>query len=532
MRHGRSAPPTRTTRRRIGACVALAALALAPRAASASPDESLPVRDPIVDELRVLDLYHRSLLGDRFRLPHLGTQPAQHFEFQGPGGPLALTHPVLRISIARLERALGREAVADRMADPVFLPTPRLYSYVSVEDERVEISAGLEGAGETFDERSRYRTGSGAHLRSALAFDQWLVSTHFYAGHVDRARTFADPIVPGNDVIVHTEDTYVGYTGAGGVWSGRFGRTRWHWGPGDEASLILSKTAPAMTGVSMAAHFGAIRMDVITLNATLDQARGEQLAAHRLEWQPYDALRLGATETARYQSENWQPLYLIGAIPYVLVQRFLHQDSPDSLERLRNNVMIGFDAAWRIAGGTRVYGEILIDDLHARTNDNPNKIAWQLGWEGAGSIAGQRLTWGGELTRVWRHVYTSFFGREYSLQSESIGFPTGPDARRLRLRGAWDPSPDWQMFGAVAQTDRGENRLGAPYLPGSPKPEPGSFEGVVERTRDIEAGLRWWPAGGVDVSVSGGYRWIEDEAHVPGASREGAIATIRARLMR
>lgn len=514
--------------------LALAGLAAPglPSSAQATPDETLPVRDPIVDELRVLDLYPRSLLEDRIRLPHLGTQPLQYFQLQGEGDPLVPAAPAVRIALARLERVLGRHAVSGRMPDPRFGPTPRLYTYASAEDERLEVSAGAEVYGEAYDEDTRFRNGTGAHFRTALAFDQWLVSTHFFVGHFDAARTFADPVFPESEVIAHTEDTFIGYTGAGGTWSGRLGRTRWHWGPGAEGSLLLSKTSPAMTGLSMAAHFGAIRMDVIALNATLDQARGEQLAAHRLEWQPFDALRLGVSESARYQSENWQALYLIGAIPYVLVQRFLVQDSPDSVNRLRNNVMVGFDAAWRVAPGTRIYGEVLIDDLHSRTNDNPDKLAWQLGWEGAGTIAGQRVTWGGEFTRIWRYVYTSFFGREYELQDSPIGYPTGPDARRVSVRGTWDPAVEWQVFGHAALTDRGENRLDQPFEPGSQKPAGGSFQGVVERTRDVESGLRWWPAGGVDLSVAAGYRWVEAAGHVPGATRDGVTGRFAVRLLR
>lgn len=522
------AAPLRGAARTLTCAAALAV----PAIAWATPDEALPVRDPIHDELRVLDLYHSGGYADRLRLPHLGTLPLQRHELQGPDAPLAPDDPVRRIAVARLERLLGRDPVAGRRPDPGNPPTPRLFTYAATDREHIELSAGLEGAGETIDDDSRFLSGSGLHLRSAIGLDRWLVYSHFYAGHVDDARRFADPIVPGNDFIVHTEDTYLAYTAEDGAWSGRFGRSRWHWGPGREGSLVLSRSAPAITGLSLAAHFVAIRVDVIALNATLDQAAGEQLAAHRLEWQPFDALRLGVTEAARYQSEVWQPLYLVGAIPYVLVQRFLVQDSPDSTGVLRNNILFAVDASWRVADGTRVYGEFLIDDLHAETNDNPNKLAWQLGWEGAGSAFGQRLTWGGEFTRIWRYVYTSFFDRAYEIQGESLGYPTGPDARRLRLTGAWDPSVDWQVFGAVSLTDRGENRIDRPYVPGDPKPGPGSFEGVVERTREIEAGLRWWPAGGVDLAIAAGWRRVDDAGHVPGAVARGTTGRIVVRLIR
>jgi len=56
------------------------------------------------------------------------------------------------------------------------------------------------------------------------------------------------------------------------------------------------------------------------ISATLRSGSGEQLAAHRIEWQPWDALRLGLSEAARYRSASWQPLYLAGILPYIMVQ--------------------------------------------------------------------------------------------------------------------------------------------------------------------------------------------------------------------
>jgi hypothetical protein len=287
-----------------------------------------------------------------------------------------------------------------------------------------------------------------------------------------------------------------------------------------------------MTGLSVEGGVTAWRVHGIVLNATLGASAGEQLAAHRIEWQPRDDLRLGVTETARYQSSSWQPLYAVGVIPYVLVQRLLDQDEPDSAGTHRNNVMLAFDARWRFVPGAAVYGEFLVDDLHAETADNPDKLGMQLGLEGARAVAGGRLSGGLEYTRLWRYVYTSFFGREYSIQGEPLGFPTGPDSRRIRARAAWDPNADWQVFVRAAKTDKGENDMGEPFVPGSPKPDPSTFEGVVERALALEAGLRWWPASGVDLAVTAGHERIDDAGHVDGAERSGFRGAIAVRLVR
>jgi hypothetical protein len=516
----------------LAAWAALLALALsAPLPAFASPREFIPVGDPLESELRLLEVLGP---GPRERIlrPHLGLRPLQRFELQGRGFPPESGDAARDISRVRLERALGRDAAPWFAPDSGWRSTPRLFEATAPGDQRFELSAGAEGGVLADTGRTRFRSGSGVHARMAVQLDQWLLFSHLLLGQVDRARSFADPIVANTDLVAHTEETYLGYTDREGRWGLQIGRSRWHWGPGEEGSLLISKTSAPLTGAAWQLHLAALHLDAAVLSATVAQAAGEQLAAHRVEWQPRDALRLGLTETARYRASSWQPLYALGLIPYVLVQRLLVQDEPDSADALRNNIMLGLDGAWRIAPGTRVYGEWLLDDLHAHTGANPNKYGWQLGWEGAGSIGATRLSWGGECTRLSRYAYTSFFGRSYQDQGAPLGFPDGPDSRRIALRGAVDLGPDWQLLARAARTDHGENGLDQPFVPGSPRVEVGTFQGVVERTRDLEAGLRWWPASGVDLRALAGCRWLENQDHVTGRSATQARAALEVRLAR
>lgn len=503
-----------------------------PATALASPLEFIPVGDPIESELRLLEVLGPAGPGERVLRPHLGLRPLQRFELQGRAIPPDSPDAARAISFARLERALGRDAAPWFAPHPRWRSTPRSFEAAAPEDQRFELSAAAEGSVLADTGEVRFASGSGLRTRLGVQVDQWLLFTNLMAGRVDRARSFADPIVANTDLVVHTEETYLAYTGGEGRWGVQFGRGRWHWGPGEEASLLLSKTSAPITGLSYQVHLTAFHLDFSALSATLRQSAGEQLAAHRLEWQPRDALRLGLTETARYQASSWQPLYAIGAIPYVLVQRLLVQDEPDSSGVLRNNIMLGLDAAWRIASGTRVYGELLLDDLSARTAENPDKYGWQLGWEGVGMIGASRLSWGGEYTRLSRYVYTSFFGCDYEAQGGPLGFPLGPDSRRIALRSALDLGADWQLLARASRSDQGENGLGQPFVPGSPRVATGTFEGVVEQTRDLEAGLRWWPASGVDLRALAGYRWVENEAHEAGRQTAHPRFALEARLSR
>src|SRR4029077_969705 len=134
----------------------------------------------------------------------------------------------------------------------------------------------------------------------------WLAYSHLIFGQVESSRTFADPIVANTDFTTFTEESYLAYTARSGRWAAQFGRSRWHWGPGDEASLMLSKTSAPLTGLGMRASVPALKLDFAALNATRQSTAGEQLAVHRIEWQPYDRLRLGLCEAARYQSPRWE----------------------------------------------------------------------------------------------------------------------------------------------------------------------------------------------------------------------------------
>ena len=276
----------------------LLALMIGSNRALATPYDNIPVGDPIEDELRILDLYDSGTLHNRLRLPHLGTRPLQSIELQGIGAPPESLGRVRDIAEARVERQLGRDR------SPLFGPhsrydsTPRLFESSS-EKTRFEVSTGIEGAAERGVSGSHIVSGSGFQGRIALGLDRLLAYSHYIVGRYDNARQFADPIVPNNDLIVFTEENFISYTEEQGQWGIQFGRNRWHWGPGQEGSLLLSKTSPALTGIAFRAHHQALHADGIALNATLKQSAGEQLAAHRIEWQLSDGVRAGRATRPR-----------------------------------------------------------------------------------------------------------------------------------------------------------------------------------------------------------------------------------------
>ncbi len=524
------APPARPARRVALLLGALLAAVVVPPAAVSHPAADLEVGDPLEAEIRALELVPGAW-GD-LPGPAWGTRPWRLRDLVPPAA-VPSAGPIAAPSWRRLERALHREREGPATAGPPGASRHLVRLDEAGEGTRLDLSARLEGRLVGDPDTVRFATLSGLHLRGSLGFRHWVLQSHWLVGQVDSARRFGDPIVTGEDLVATAEQALVAYAEPGARWGARFGRGRWHWGPGHEGSLLLSRTSAPLTALEAHAALLRGRLVLTALSATLHAAAGEQLAAHRVEWRAAEGLRFAASEAAVYASSGWRPLYVLGLLPYTVVQRLEVEDEPGREPALRNNVLVSFDASWRIAAGSRVYAELLLDDVHARTRDNPDKLGFQLGWDGAGTAFGSRVRWNGEFTRLTPYTYTSFFGREASARGRPLGFPTGPDARRLRVWSAWDPGRDFEVSAAAARTDKGENDLGEPFVPGAPwASSVWRAVGVVERAREVELRLRWWPAGGVDVSVSGGYEWRENAGHVAGRSRDRGRAALEFRIGR
>lgn len=521
--------PTRVPR-----LTALLLLALVPVRALASPLEYVSPRDPLAAELRVLELYDLPADSGRFRLPHLHSWPLARIEIMGTGSSIGSGTRPRTIVADRLERELARDAVAAFADARVRRSTPRAFAHQWSDDERVEVSVGFEGAA-TYDEagvpRARdWRDGSGLHVRTGVQVDRWLAYAHLAAAQLRGASQYTDVLLSGSDLAAQTEESYLSYRQVG-RWDLSMGRQRFAYGPGEQGSLLLSRSAAPLTALQLHMRLARWRADLFALHATTRPGRGEQLAVHRLEWQPTSGVRVGVSEAARYRSSGWQGVYLASVIPFALAQRLLAQDG-DTVGVERNNIMMSFDASWRPADGTRLYGEFLIDDAHARSAAFPNKYGWQVGLDGAWTHGFTRLTWNTEYTWLSRYVYTSYYDRDYTAQGAPLGFATGPDSRRLHVRLTWDPRVEWQLSAIADRTWKGENDLDEPFVPGGAVPPVATLEGTPEVTDDLTGLARWWPASGVDLSFALGVRRRQDAGHVAGATARAVHAALAFRLTR
>ncbi len=213
----------------LGAWMAAGLLAALPVAAH--PLADLEVGDPLEEELRALELLDPAGRGRAAVLAHLASRPVLRSGWEPDSG--AAPNALAAISWRRLERELERDRA---LAPPA--PTPGAIPYLAqLRDDqgaRFDLSARVEGRIDADRDSTRFEDASGLHLRAGLGFDHWILQTHWVVGQVDSARRFADPLVAGHDVLAQPLQALVGYVAPGDRWGVRFGRGRWHWGPGEE----------------------------------------------------------------------------------------------------------------------------------------------------------------------------------------------------------------------------------------------------------------------------------------------------------
>jgi len=506
--------------RRLHRVFLLGALALtpvlgAPAIATAAPVEWLPVQSPFYDELQIVRT--EGLLDTTASLearPMSRVEVAKLVAF-------ALTHhpdQANNAGLVRLRREFSRELVPLGFeADPRYTPP-----LLEIKGEHREAFRAIPYLDAAFEHRTNGKSRLADHSRIGgrfgLEFGDVLLYQDLFAGRVDGARAYADPIVQHTDFVLYTEDTYLS---AHTPWIDlSLGRTRSGWGPGHEGTLLWSPTAPPVTSLIWEASLFGGHVRGTALHGDVDASTGERVAAHRLDFEVSPRLHFGLSEAARYRSSTWEPLYVISVIPFTLVQRMLVQDAGNVDSLARNNVMVAGDARWRLARGTTLYGEVLFDDLTFKTSGTPVRMGYQAGWLGAGTVFGRRVSWRAEYSRVYRFVYAVYYGRNFIHQGAAIGYPEGPDSRDLVARGSLDLDAAWRLAAAGGRVDHGEGFLGEYFDPNGPPQQGSVLSGVVEKTRFVETGAQWTPRDGVAANLLWGYQWQSDADHVSGFDRE------------
>jgi hypothetical protein len=304
------------------------------------------------------------------------------------------------------------------------------------------------------------------------------------------------------------------------------------WGPGVTGGVGLSDGAPAYDFVEFRTRF-LRRLQLEWFVASLDPVVGTYLAGHRIEVRPGASLDLAFAELARFDGVANAPLYLVPVVPYSLIERRVIKSSDlpaDTLEgTIKNNVMWVADVTWRARPGTRLYGEIAVDDISFSSEKRPLSIAWQTGvhsrWRrGEGALSAR-----GEYSRVYRYTYSSYHHHDFAFGGLPTGYPLGPDAEQLFGQLAWAPGTDWTFTLEGTQVRKGEAELGDAYVLDSPRP-PLALSGVVEQDTRVAASVDWSPTAGLTLGLTAGDARLRAPDHVVGRNASGFFGGVRGRL--
>jgi hypothetical protein len=498
-----------------------AALAAGARAAEPPrPPVALAVRDPIHQDLEalaargvivLLELHSRPLL--RFDVAHaIVAALARDSTLAGDA------------TMRRVTRAFAAELAA--IGAPSH-PAPAR-TLIDLRDEHnhlravVFTAARAEGAvGDGYQFVDSTRVGVAA---SWIVWPNFHLFEEVFVARIPRGRDFGDPISPGTDVNTSAERVYAAlHTRYADL---VFGRDRLAFGPGAQGSLLLSPSAPPFTHLRISGTFFSGRLHGVIVNGLLDQAENRYVAFHRLDWRVHPRLSLGFAEGSRYNASGFQPLYVIGIIPYQIVTRLLLRDneSPTTAGSVRDNVMLSVDARWRPIDGFDLYGEALLDDLGLMSDDHPTRLAWQVGALHTGSLFGRELRTRLEWTRVWNWVYTTFYHADFVHEGRPLGYPYGPDCRVIDVRSEAILGRDWTLSAAAGRRDQGEGRRMTPWLPAQRAAlgtDAGRFQGVVETEWRLAFGFRYAPIEHIGVEAEAGPAWVSHAGNVPGVSRRG-----------
>jgi len=245
-----------------------------------------------------------------------------------------------------------------------------------------------------------------------------------------------------------------------------------------------------------------------TLNAF--ERRG--IAAHRLDVPLSRNLRIALSEGVRLCGGFDEPLYVLGLMPYTLVQRVQAQDTAvTSLRRRSTQCPRGRGVRLETASGRARLREFLVDDLPAATAHNPARVGARLGLATIRRFAGAPVEIDVEGTKVGRYVYavayTGVCQCDWIQQDRAIGSPDGPDQETLRLRAVRSFTRDHRLEIDLVYANRGAGRLGTAWTDAPEQqlePRGARGQSAVERERKGSLLWRWDPRDNLFTEISGG----------------------------
>ncbi|MCA9752942.1 MAG: hypothetical protein KC591_12175, partial [Gemmatimonadetes bacterium] len=304
------------------------------------------------------------------------------------------------------------------------------------------------------------------------------------------------------------------------------------WGPGDTGTLLLSDAAFPYPEIAWARTFGE-RFRFVSTTAALHLPEQRWFSGHRIEVAFGSRLRVGVAECAAYRSSAPDLLYVMGLIPYTLVQRLHDRTSTPGtpVTPHRNNIAIAGDFAWRPGHGLRLDGQLLIDDFATESASQPDRIGWLAGLGWSGWVAGGATSARAEMAKVYRWTYAVFYDANLIQDGVPLGYGDGPDVERGRVTVDRDVSPDLRVGVGVDWRRRGASPVGEFWDPDTAETRSAgaTLTDPVERRvfPHVRVESLWRDALRSVVRI--GALDLQNEANVAGADRRGFAADVSLR---
>lgn len=293
----------------------------------------------------------------------------------------------------------------------------------------------------------------------------------------------------------------------------QYGRTFRVWGAGDTDRLLLSDNSPALD--QLFAQYRYKRFMFQTFISRLDDLKAapdslveRYLAGHRISFKPRKNLEIGLSETVlhgRQSGPDWT--YLNPFLPYYWEQFNV---------RKNDNVYMGADFVWWPYAGTRLYGELLIDDFQIDFKSEPHQVGFDIGISRIGVLGQDRLRLDAQYTQIRNYVYGQ--ARRQNIFTNSgivIGSSLGPDADRTRCKVSYSLTSDITLLAGGSFWRKGEGRASDPQPSAVPKGEPFP-SGVVQQASTIYLGMSLLGGTVLDLEVEAGLYRIDNLANEPG----------------
>ncbi len=244
-----------------------------------------------------------------------------------------------------------------------------------------------------------------------------------------------------------------------GFFTLQFGKDFNRWGPGFRGQLALSDYATSYDQFKFQArgrHWIFTSM-VAFLKHYSDgyfegEHAGKMLAGHRIEFSPLKFIDIGLHETVVYAGRQFEPGYLNPVMFFRSAEHYLGD---------RDNAALGLDAEFKVRPGTKLYGELFVDDVTTTklgTGFYGNKYAVTGGGFFTNLLGLENLDLRLEYTRIRPYVYSHKFEKTgYRHFTTTLGHRLGPNAENVFAGLVYRPSRRWRFECSADRTRHGRN---------------------------------------------------------------------------